>query len=38
MREGQNKNEPIKDVKDLIEKGKKQGVLTYHEVMDSLQG
>lgn len=38
MREGQNKNELIKDVKDLIEKGRKQGVLTYHEVMDSLQG
>jgi len=38
MREGQNKSELIKDVKDLIEKGRKQGVLTYHEVMDSLQG
>jgi len=38
MREGQNKNETIKDVKDLIEKGRKQGILTYHEVMDSLQG
>ncbi len=25
-------------VKDLIEKGKKRGVLTYNEIMDSLQG
>ncbi|MCL2337898.1 MAG: RNA polymerase sigma factor RpoD [Firmicutes bacterium] len=37
MLEGQNKSELIKDVRDLIEKGRKQGVLTYHEVMDSLQ-
>ena len=38
MREGHNKNDLIKDVKDLIEKGRKQGVLTYNEVMDGLQG
>ncbi len=38
MREGLNKNEIMRDVKELIEKGKKRGVLTYHEVMDSLQG
>ncbi|MCG8402528.1 MAG: RNA polymerase sigma factor RpoD [Firmicutes bacterium] len=38
MREGHNKSDLIKDVKDLIEKGRKQGVLTYNEVMDGLQG
>ncbi len=38
MGEGQNKDELMKDVKELIEKGRKQGVLTYNEVMDSLQG
>ncbi|WP_027365437.1 RNA polymerase sigma factor RpoD [Desulfotruncus alcoholivorax] len=38
MREDPNRTEQIKDVKELIEKGKKRGVLTYHEVMDSLQG
>jgi len=38
MREDPSKAELIKDVKELIEKGKKRGVLTYHEVMDSLQG
>ncbi len=25
-------------VKELIERGKKRGVLTYNEIMDSLQG
>ncbi|SFH12216.1 RNA polymerase primary sigma factor [Desulfotomaculum arcticum] len=38
MREDPSKTEQLKDVKELIEKGKKRGVLTYHEVMDSLQG
>ncbi|MBF7082642.1 RNA polymerase sigma factor RpoD [Desulfallas sp. Bu1-1] len=38
MREDPIKSERIKEVKELIEKGKKRGVLTYHEVMDSLQG
>ncbi|AGL00882.1 RNA polymerase sigma factor RpoD [Desulfoscipio gibsoniae] len=28
----------VKNVKELIEKGKKRGAVTYHEVMDSLQG
>lgn len=28
----------VKDVKELVDKGKKRGVLTYTEVMDSLQG
>lgn len=28
----------IEGVKELIEKGKKKGILTYHEIMDSLQG
>ncbi|MDD4169558.1 MAG: RNA polymerase sigma factor RpoD [Desulfotomaculaceae bacterium] len=28
----------IECFKELIEKGKKNGVLTYHEIMDSLQG
>jgi len=28
----------IEGVKELIEKGKKQGVLTYQEIMDALQG
>lgn len=30
--------EIMKDVKELVDKGKKRGVLTYTEVMDSLQG
>jgi len=30
--------EKIQGVKALIEKGKKQGVLTYQEIMDTLQG
>jgi RNA polymerase primary sigma factor len=38
MREDPNKKQLIQDVKELIEKGKKQGSLTYNEVMDSLQG
>ncbi|SFR00181.1 RNA polymerase sigma factor RpoD [Desulfoscipio geothermicus] len=38
MREDTNKKQLIQDVKELIEKGKKQGSLTYNEVMDSLQG
>lgn len=28
----------IEGVKELIEKGKKKGILTYNEIMDSLQG
>jgi len=28
----------IEGVKDLVEKGKKRGALTYHEIMDTLQG
>ncbi|MEW5952373.1 MAG: RNA polymerase sigma factor RpoD [Bacillota bacterium] len=28
----------LENVKDLIEKGKKNGVLSYNEIMDSLQG
>ncbi|NLW24552.1 MAG: RNA polymerase sigma factor RpoD [Clostridia bacterium] len=35
MKEDQEK---IQGVKALIEKGKKQGVLTYQEIMDTLQG
>jgi RNA polymerase primary sigma factor len=34
----QNLDNKMELVKDLIEKGKKQGVLTYQEIMDSLQG
>jgi RNA polymerase primary sigma factor len=34
----QNQEDRMELVKDLIEKGKKQGVLTYQEIMDSLQG
>jgi RNA polymerase primary sigma factor len=37
MRENQ-KADILKDVKHLVDKGKKRGVLTYTEVMDSLQG
>ncbi|TYO97283.1 RNA polymerase sigma factor RpoD [Desulfallas thermosapovorans] len=37
-KEDSNKKQVLKNVKELIEKGKKRGVLTYHEVMDSLQG
>jgi len=32
-----DKNEVLEIVKDLLEKGKKQGVLTYKEIMDALQ-
>ena len=28
----------IENLKTLIEKGKKKGVLTYKEIMDALQG
>jgi len=38
MRENTNKIDILKDVKQLVDKGKKRGVLTYTEVMDSLQG
>ncbi|MBS4026917.1 MAG: RNA polymerase sigma factor RpoD [Clostridia bacterium] len=34
----QNQEDRMELIKDLIEKGKKQGVLTYQEIMDSLQG
>lgn len=37
-KEDSNKKQVMKNIKELIEKGKKRGVLTYHEVMDSLQG
>lgn len=37
MREDPIKYEKIKEVKDLIEKGKKRGLLTYNEIMDGLQ-
>lgn len=38
MRENTTKADILKDVKELVDKGKKRGVLTYTEVMDSLQG
>ncbi len=28
----------VEQVKELIEKGKKRGALTYNEIMDTLQG
>lgn len=34
----QNQDGKMEIVKDLIDKGKKQGVLSYQEIMDSLQG
>jgi len=37
MRENE-KADILKDVKPLVDKGKKRGVLTYTEVMDGLQG
>jgi RNA polymerase primary sigma factor len=37
-RESSRKIQITKDVKELIEKGKKRGALAYQEVMDSLQG
>lgn len=37
-REEQNKHELIKELKELIEKGKKRGSLTYQEIVDTLQG
>lgn len=36
MEKNKNKKEKIEAVKDLISKGKKNGILTYKEIMDSL--
>lgn len=33
-----NEDQKIQVVKELIEKGKKKGILTYKEIMDTLQG
>lgn len=38
MTQEQNMQQKMEIVKVLIDKGKKQGVLTYQEIMDSLQG
>lgn len=37
MENGKNKKEKIEAVKKLMEKGKKQGMLTYKEIMDNLE-
>ena len=37
-RESSKKTQIAKNVRELIEKGKKRGALSYQEVMDSLQG
>lgn len=37
MENGKNKKERIEAVRKLMEKGKKQGMLTYKEIMDNLE-